>query len=150
MGLAPFQYDHRVSYAECTAGNHIYYSRYLDLLEAARGEFFRQLGAPLLQLEQQDIIFPVVECRVRYQAAARYDDLLMIELWPFALKGARLNFACRIRNQLGVQIIEAETFHACTGRDEKPRRIPGELEELLQPYLRAELAAAGASEDLKR
>jgi acyl-CoA thioester hydrolase len=150
MGLSCFQYHHRVTYAECTAGNHIYYSRYLDLLEAARGEFFRQLGAPLLQWQQQDIIFPVVECRVRYLAPARYDDLLRIELWPFALKRVRLNFACRIRNQTGAQILEAETFHACTDTDEKPRRIPVELEKLLQPCLRGELSATMPGEDLPR
>ena len=36
-------YTHRVTYAECTVGNHIYHSRYLDLLEAARGEDFQGL-----------------------------------------------------------------------------------------------------------
>ena len=40
----PFRYPHRVTYAECTVGDHIYHSRYLDLLEAARGEFMRSLG----------------------------------------------------------------------------------------------------------
>ena len=37
----PFRHPHRVSYAECTVGNHVYHSRYLDWLEAARGEFIR-------------------------------------------------------------------------------------------------------------
>jgi len=29
-----FVHTHRVTYAECTVGNHIYHARYLDLLEA--------------------------------------------------------------------------------------------------------------------
>ena len=37
----PFRHHHRVTYAECTIGDHVYHSRYLDLLEAARGEFMR-------------------------------------------------------------------------------------------------------------
>ena len=131
--MSAFQYLHRVTYAECTAGNHIYYSRYLDLLEAARGEFFRHLGAPLWQWQQQEIIFPVIECRVRYKAPARYDDLLAIELHPAAVERVRLNFSYRIRNEAGTLILEAETFHACTGLDEKPRRIPEELHRLLLP-----------------
>lgn len=57
--MAIFQYTHRVSYADCTVGNHIYYGRYLNLLEIARGEFFRHLGITLLQLQAQDTIFPV-------------------------------------------------------------------------------------------
>jgi acyl-CoA thioester hydrolase len=137
MATPAFQYRHRVTYAECTAGNHIYYSRYLDILEAARGEFFRQIGAPLLQWQQVGIIFPVVECRVRYKTPARYDDVLDCELWPAAIERVRLNFSCRIHNQSSALILEAETFHACTGLDEKLRRIPEQLHQLLQPYLRA-------------
>ncbi len=131
-----FQYTHRVTYAECTAGNHIYYARYLDLLEAARGEFFRQLGEPLLQWQQQDVIFPVIECRVRYKAPARYDDLLTIELWPSGIERVRVNFQYRILNQSGTLLVEAETFHACTGLDEKLRRIPEELDKLLRGEIR--------------
>src|SRR5471030_145024 len=130
MATTAFEYRHRVTYAECTAGNHIYYSRYLDLLEAARGEFFRHLGAPLLEWQRQEVIFPVIECRVRYQAPARYDDVLTIEVQPAAIERVRLNFAYRVFKS-GARILEAETFHACTGLNEKPRRIPEALAELL-------------------
>ena len=50
--MTMFRYTHRVTYAECTVGNHIYHSRYLDLLEAARGEFIRSLGRPVLELQE--------------------------------------------------------------------------------------------------
>ena len=49
-----FCHTYRVTYADCTVGDHIYYSRYLDLLEAARGEFFRSLGCTFLQWQEQD------------------------------------------------------------------------------------------------
>jgi acyl-CoA thioester hydrolase len=65
-----YRHTHRVTYAECTVGNHVYYARYLDLLETARGEFFRHLSTPLLELQNQDLIFPVIECRLRYKAPA--------------------------------------------------------------------------------
>jgi acyl-CoA thioester hydrolase len=131
-----FQYSHRVSYSECTLGNHVYYSRYLDILEIARGEFFRQLGTTFLQWQQQDTIFPVVECQLRYKAPARYEDLLTIETWLSSMEGIRLNFAYRIFNEKNL-LLEAETFHVCTGLDEKPKKLPGELQSLLKPYLRA-------------
>lgn len=115
-------------------GNHVYYSRYLDLLEEARGEFFRHLGTPFLQWQEQGIIFPVIECRVRYKAPARYDDVLTIELWPGALERVRLNFSYHVRNQLGALILVAETNHVCTGLDEKPRRIPEELASSLEKF----------------
>lgn len=127
----PFRHQHRVSYAECTVGNHIYHSRYLDLLEAARGEFLRALGTTVLALQDADYIFPVIEARLSYKFPARYDDLLTIEVRPTLVERVRLNFGHRILNQDGKLILEAETFHCCTSRDEKPKRMPPEMVEKL-------------------
>ncbi|MFO1489027.1 MAG: thioesterase family protein [Verrucomicrobiota bacterium] len=137
MSVASFQHVHRVTYAECTVGNHIYYGRYLDLLEAARGEFFRHAGCPLLELQAADTLFPVIECRLRYKSAARYDDLLTIEVWPTALEKIRLNFAHRILNQSGAVLVEADTFHVCTTVQDKPKRLPADLVARLQAHLRS-------------
>jgi acyl-CoA thioester hydrolase len=133
-----FRYSHRVTYAECTVGDHIYHSRYLDLLEAARGEFMRSLGSPVLELQDADCIFPVIEARLRYKFPARYDDLLTIEVWVTAIEMVRLNFGHRVLNQDGKLILEAETLHVCTSREEKPKRLPEEVAEKLKPFLRAE------------
>lgn len=131
-----YRHSYRVTYADCTVGNHIYYSRYLNLLEAARGEFFRHLGMPFSQLQDQDTIFPVIECRLRYKAPARYDDLLTIELWLTAAERIRLNFGYCILNQNGTPLVEAETQHVCTSLGDKPKRLPDQLSTLLQPFLR--------------
>jgi acyl-CoA thioester hydrolase len=134
-----FRHTHRVSYAECTVGNHIYHSRYLDLLEVARGEFIRSLGGTVLRWQESNMIFPVIEARLRYKFPARYDDLLAIEVWVTAVEKVRLNFGHRILNQNGKLLLEAETFHVCTGLDEKPKRLPEELAEKLKPYLRVKI-----------
>lgn len=131
----PFRHYHRVSYAECTIGDHIYHSRYLDLLEAARGEFLRSLGVTVLSLQEADFIFPVIEARLRYKFPARYDDWLTIEVRPTLVERVRLNFGHRVLNQHGKLLLEAETFHCCTSRDEKPKRLPVELMEKLKPLL---------------
>ncbi len=137
----PFRHPHRVTYAECTLGDHIYHSRYLDLLEAARGEFMRSLGSPVLELQAADFIFPIIEARLRYKLPARYDDLLAIEVWLTRVERVRLNFGHRILNQNGKLILEAETFHCCTSREEKPKRLPEELVEKLKPYLKAAIVS---------
>jgi len=135
--VKPFCHHHRVSYAECTVGNHIYHSRYLDLLEATRGEFLRSLGTTVLSLQDADYIFPVIEARLVYKAPARYDDWLTIEVRPTLVERVRLNFGHRILNQEGKLILEAETFHCCTSREEKPKRLPPELVAKLQAFLPA-------------
>jgi acyl-CoA thioester hydrolase len=126
-----FRWDYRVSYADCTVGNHVYYSRYLDLLERARGEFFRHIGKPLAVLQQEGITFPVLECHLKYHAPARYDDLLTIEVGVTMAKGVRLNFRHRILAQSSRCLVECETLHVCASLEEKPKRLPKELLNLL-------------------
>ena len=136
MSPNTFVHKHRVAYADCTVGNHIYYGRYLDLLERARGEFFRSLGTTFSTLQEQGEIFPVVEARLKYKAPARYDDVLNIEVWPTLAERVRLNFAYRITNQNGALILTGETLHVCTGLDDKPRRLNATLAAALAPFVR--------------
>ncbi|HEX4121432.1 MAG TPA: thioesterase family protein [Verrucomicrobiae bacterium] len=131
-----FRHQHRVTYAECTVGNHVYYARYLEILEAARGEFFRDVGLPLLPLQLNGAAFPVIGLRLAYKAQARYDDLLTIELWINDMRGVRLNFGFRILHSDGRLIAEGETQHVCAGMDERPSRLPKELTERFQPFVR--------------
>ena len=135
--MAPFRYSHRVTYAECTMGNHIYYARYLDLLEAARGELFRQSGKPLLVWQGEGVIFPVIECRLRYRYPARYDDVLAIDTWLTILHGVRMTFSYRISNQENQLVLEGETAHVCTGLNEKPKALPPQAKEILAAYLQS-------------
>ena len=132
-----FRWDHRVTYSDCTVGNHVYYSRYLDILEAARGEFFRRLGQPFLLWQERDTIFPVVDCRLRYKGAARYDEVLTVELWLTEAEKIRLNFAYRILNPAGRTLVEAATLHVCTSIQDKPKKLPDELSAALKAFLRA-------------
>jgi len=131
--MALFRYSHRVTYAECTVGNHVYYGRYLELLETARGEFFRSVGMPFCAWQEQDIIFPVRECRLRIESPARYDDVLTIEVWVLEVKGARLDLGCRVADLSGRLVLEAETFHACAGLNGRPKRLPEDLLARLSP-----------------
>ncbi|MSU28416.1 MAG: acyl-CoA thioesterase [Pedosphaera sp.] len=129
-----FRHRHRVTYAECTVGNHIYYARYLDLLEAARGELFRAAGVPLLKLQEAGIIFPVVECHMEYKAPARYDDELVIEVRLTELGRIRLGFSYRVLRGETL-LVRGMTQHVCTTLDEKPQRLPPECVEVLGRYL---------------
>ena len=108
-----FRHQHRVTCSECTVGKNVCHARYLDLLEAARGEFSRHTGNSLNELQNEDVIFPVIECRLRYKSPARYDDVLAIEARVTVAEKVRLNFGRRILNQNNFLILEAETFHAC-------------------------------------
>ena len=136
MSTQSYIHHHRVTYAECTVGNHVYYARYLDVLEAARGEFFRFLGQPLFIWQERDTIFPVIECQFRCKAPARYDDVLSIEVTVASLDRVRLSFHYVVRDrESGRELVRATTSHVCTSTQEKPKRIPDELAASLKPFL---------------
>jgi len=123
-----FKHQIRIAYRDITVGNHVYYARYLDLLEVVRNEIFRELGHPFLILQQQNVIFPVIECSLKYHAPARYDDLLEIES-VFSNVGKvqfTLNFLVKRGETL---IVTAMTRHAVTNLEEKPVRMPMEIFE---------------------
>ena len=142
MTASVFRHQYRVPYADCTLGDHVYYARFLDLLETVRGEFFRSLGVTLRQWQERDTIFPVIEARLRYKAPARYDDMLITELWVSTAERIRLNLAYRVVRQAEALVLEAETMHVCTTLNEKPKRLPAELIAMMQPYVRAVQPAA--------
>ena len=124
-------------YGECTVGNHVYYSRYLDILEEARGEFFRHTGCAFRDLQDSGLAFPAIGLEISYKGAARYDDLITVELWFNELGGIRMSFGFRILNADGSLLTEGETRHICASLNEKPTRMPKELIEKLQPFLRS-------------
>ena len=137
-----FTHPHRVAYSECTVGNHIYYARYLDILERARGEFSRHIGANLQILQDADLIFPALEVNLKYRAPARYDDVLHVNLWVTDVTGVRMRFNYRVvRPSDSKLILEGSTVHVCTSVHEKPKRIPAELLEKLRPYVHQEVVA---------
>ena len=77
MAGSIFRHTHRVVYAECTVGNHVYYSRYLDMLEEARGELLRQLGCSARQWQEAGTAFPVIGLEISYKgpgALRRFAD----------------------------------------------------------------------------
>lgn len=126
--MEPFRYRHRVTYADCTVGNHIYYGRYLEILEAARGEWFRALGKSFDHWHQgQGLIFPVLEVQLNYRGPARYDEVLTIEIRVLEARGVRFRVAYRILGADGRLCVEGHTHHVCTNLEDKPRRLPAEL-----------------------
>ena len=135
MSVQVHRYLHRVTYSECTVGDHVYYGRYLDVLEAARGDFFRALGLPFRALQDQDRALPVIECVLRFKSAARYDDVLTVETWVAELGRVRLTFRHRILKAAGQLVLTATTAHACTDLAERPRRLPDDLRQRLVPFV---------------
>jgi len=132
MPTEPYRHRHRVTYGECTLGNHVYYARYLELLEEARGEFFRAHGFPLRQLQDNDLAFPVLQCHLHFHAPARYDDVLTLETCVSLPSPIRLQFDYRILDPSDRLLVTASTLHVSATLTEKPRKMPRPLREAMR------------------
>jgi acyl-CoA thioester hydrolase len=139
FGAPFFSCSIRVSYAHCTLGNHVYYARYLDFLEVARGEFFRQIGFTCQTLQDQDTIFQVTECGLKYLKPARYDDLIEVRISVGEIRKVRMKLNYQIVRGSDI-IVHAWTGMVCADTHEKPKRIPEQLIKAFEPY-QAKIAA---------
>ena len=127
----------RVRYAETDQMGVVYYANYLIWFEVGRTDLCRKLGFAYREMEREDGLYLIVaEARCRYKAPARYDDLLTIELWVAEMGGVRLTVGFRILNANGKLLADGVTRHICATTEERPKRLPKELIEMLRPFAR--------------
>jgi len=119
----------RVIYGDTDQMGIVYYANYLRWFEVARNEYLRAAGQSYRTFEASAGLFlPVVEAHVAYHRPARYDDLLSIEaeLPEAGIKRASARFEYVIRKDAD-KVASGYTVHACTTREGRPTRIPGDL-----------------------
>jgi len=72
------QTEQRVFYADTDHGGVVYYANYLKWFEIGRTELLRQHGFNYADVENQDIMAPVVEVHCSYKFPAKYNDIITI------------------------------------------------------------------------
>ena len=125
----------RVRYAETDQMGYVYYGNYAMYYEVGRVEALRQLGFVYRELEAQGVMMPVIESNFRYLKPARYDELLTVEVTIPKMPTAKIIFKYKVMNEAGELINSGETtlvfIEIASG---KPKRIPGILKELFEPF----------------
>jgi acyl-CoA thioester hydrolase len=74
----------------------VYHTHYLVWCEIARTDFIRKFGASYAELERDGLLLAVAEANVRYQASARYDDLITVEARIDRVQSRLLTFSYQI------------------------------------------------------
>ncbi len=98
----------KVSYNETDQMGYVHHNNYVNYYESARWEMFDSIGIPYKMIEERGFMLPVVKVSINYLKPAFYDDELLIETKIRELRGARLQFDCRIFNGLKELINVAE------------------------------------------
>jgi len=122
----------RVYYEDTDFGGVVYYAKYLRYMEQGRTEFFRDKGVNLAACQEQGFAFAAIDVHIKYNAPARYDDLLDVETVLSEVRKASMTFDTKIYNQQGNLLITSETKVACMNGRGRAIRIPAEILEKLE------------------
>jgi acyl-CoA thioester hydrolase len=104
----------------------VHHANYLTYFEAGRVDWLHRRGISYEKWVEKGIHLPVVEARLRYRKAARFDQLLCVETTCAELTRVTVRFAYRLLR--GEELLcEGETLLACVGSDLAPKRFPPDI-----------------------
>ena len=132
------RYVHRlpvqVRYPEADTMGRLHHSVFLVYFEMGRTEYLRERGIAYADMERTGQFIAITSVDVRYRAAARYDEQLVVETWVEEIRGARIFFKNRVLrpgSPLDTVIAEATICGAFIGPDGHPHRFPEEAATLM-------------------
>ena len=126
--MSEFSWPIRVYYEDTDAGGVVYHTGYIRFFERGRTEWLRALGYSQARLVEEDgVVFSVVNLDIHYRKPARLDDLLQVLTRVRPGGGASVQFEQQVlrdgevlaRGNVLVACVDAQSF--------KPRRLPADL-----------------------
>jgi acyl-CoA thioester hydrolase len=106
----------------------VHHANYLIYFEAGRVDWLHRRGIRYEEWARRGIHLPVVETRLRYRKAARFDEALAVTSTCFEQTRVTVRFGYVITRGAD-RICEGETLLACVGADLAPRRLPADIAE---------------------
>lgn len=120
----------RVRYGETDRMGYVYYGNYATYFEVARVETLRKLGISYKELEDDGVMLPVLDFKIKYYKPAYYDDELVIKTIIQKMPSVRIHFSYQTFNLAGDLINEAEvTLVFVSTKTQKPVKLPDDLRE---------------------
>ena len=140
-GLRPFrgQDAHpalRIYYEDTDLSGVVYHANYLRYMERGRSEFFRAAGITRLAMleEAEPTAWTLRKAALEYFSPARVDDLIEVHTVCTALTGARMTADQKIYAR-GALLTHGHVEACIITLSGKPRRIPLEMRQILEPFL---------------
>ncbi|MEK4250804.1 acyl-CoA thioesterase [Paenibacillus sp. FSL W7-1287] len=109
----------RVRYQETDQMGVVFHGNYVTWFEIGRTEWVRALGVTYRDIEENGLLFPVIDLSVSYELPAKYDDMVIICTRMKHLTPLRMEFESQVR-----KVTEADYKAGCYASSEE---LPGEL-----------------------
>ena len=124
----------RVRYAETDAMGIVHHAVYPVWMELGRSDLLRQLGESYAAWEAQGVFLAVAELRVKFRAAARYDELVEVRTWVKEAGRRKVVFGYEVLRG-AVRLVEGETTHQAMGAGRGSRTLPEPMLALVRGAL---------------
>ena len=127
----------RVRWAECDAQGIVFNGAYINYLEVAQAEYFRNLGFVLYDPDgRRHFDTATVKATLEYLSPARVDDMMDIYWKVERIGNASLTTRCEIYNRAsGDILLRAEVIYVDYDSDAGvSRRVPDDLRTLVETY----------------
>jgi acyl-CoA thioester hydrolase len=109
----------------------VHHANYLTYFEAGRVDWLHRRGISYDKWVEKGIHLPVVEAKVRYKKAARFDQILVVETSCVDITRVTVRFGYRILRGEDL-VCEGETLLACVGQNLAPKRIPPDIDAVFR------------------
>ncbi len=141
MPKKDFRFAHklRIRWSECDAQGILLNAQYINLIEVAHAEYFRNLGVLIFDADsRRDFDLATVQANLQYLAPARVDEIIEIRIRVSDLGNSSLTLIAEIYAERGEQPLHrAElvyvNYDAAAGRS---RPIPNRVRRLITDFER--------------
>ncbi len=120
----------RILYSDTDSYGVVWHGAYTKWFEAARVEIVEKLGLDLETLENNNIIFPVVEMNIRYKSSAKMNERIVIKTEIKEVKPLSVTFEHKVfeKNTQTLRVIANTTIVATDAKTGKLyRKFPDEI-----------------------
>lgn len=124
--LATSRMPFTVRFCETDLMGIVHHANYLVYFEAGRVDWLRRRGVRYEDWVAMDVHLPVVETKLKYRKAAKFDESLVVETICAHATAVTVLFKYRILRDAEV-LCEGETLLACIGINMRPKRFPKDV-----------------------
>lgn len=125
----------KVRFVETDMMGVVHHANYFRWFEMGRVEYLRQAGISLIEMMDDDIVFPITHVDCQYRSSAKFDDIILIETTMTEVSPVKMVFTYKVIREVdGVLLATGSTQNVFTNKQGKIIRLPSTYFMNLKSY----------------
>lgn len=125
-----------VRYYETDKMGIVHHSNYIRYFECGRSDMMEKVGLPIVRIEEDGVVLPVIGVEARYRKSALMGDRIRIVSMIEKVPLAKLVVLSEIYNQAGDLLCDGKvTLGFLDSETRRPVRCPQALVDVIEKYM---------------